>query len=282
MLFVWTSDGGPLQHVGLALFLVQLMPPFLTAMSAHLPLPGVPITAVVGSMLILALTALFFCWGTGAVSQLVEPATQFVVEATGALRHTTGISSNGRLALLLGSMVVGFSVLLLFTNAYLISSLFHIIGVCLILRAHLRRGLGDRNVRGAGGTESECQEAKMEEIVNIIQKMPVEEFLSEESLLEKCSISRLKKMLEVRRQPMTEGSCLERQDLVDAVNKSRNYSDSCVICCEEYREGDPLRILPRCRHEFHLECLDQWAYTFANRSKRQRQPSCPLYNEALK
>jgi hypothetical protein len=34
----------------------------------------------------------------------------------------------------------------------------------------------------------------------------------------------------------------------------------CVICLEEYEEGDDLRFLS-CRHHFHLKCIDQWLST---------------------
>ncbi|XXG59580.1 hypothetical protein AAC387_Pa04g1640 [Persea americana] len=35
------------------------------------------------------------------------------------------------------------------------------------------------------------------------------------------------------------------------------YSD-CGICLEDFKEGDPCRILPTCKHMFHLDCVDPW------------------------
>ncbi|XP_051145361.1 RING-H2 finger protein ATL51-like [Andrographis paniculata] len=32
----------------------------------------------------------------------------------------------------------------------------------------------------------------------------------------------------------------------------------CVVCLVEFRDGDPLRLLPKCRHAFHLPCIDTW------------------------
>ncbi|KAI4303384.1 hypothetical protein MLD38_039024 [Melastoma candidum] len=33
---------------------------------------------------------------------------------------------------------------------------------------------------------------------------------------------------------------------------------TCSVCLCEYREGEMLRMMPECRHCFHLSCLDPW------------------------
>ncbi|XP_071701294.1 RING-H2 finger protein ATL8-like [Rutidosis leptorrhynchoides] len=38
---------------------------------------------------------------------------------------------------------------------------------------------------------------------------------------------------------------------------SEKYLD-CVICLSEYVVGDEIRVLPRCGHCFHVECIDKW------------------------
>lgn len=43
--------------------------------------------------------------------------------------------------------------------------------------------------------------------------------------------------------------------------------DECIICLDEYQEGDPIRILP-CHHEFHIKCIDPWLTT--------RKRFCPI------
>nr|CAB3500879.1 unnamed protein product [Digitaria exilis] len=32
----------------------------------------------------------------------------------------------------------------------------------------------------------------------------------------------------------------------------------CAVCLEEVRDGERWRLLPRCGHRFHVECIDRW------------------------
>ncbi|KAF8728620.1 hypothetical protein HU200_017886 [Digitaria exilis] len=41
----------------------------------------------------------------------------------------------------------------------------------------------------------------------------------------------------------------------------------CAVCISELRDGDTARILPRCGHVFHAECVDRWFRTHV---------TCPL------
>lgn len=41
----------------------------------------------------------------------------------------------------------------------------------------------------------------------------------------------------------------------------------CVICLGELQDGDIVRLLPNCRHSFHISCIDNWF---------RRHSSCPL------
>ena len=45
-------------------------------------------------------------------------------------------------------------------------------------------------------------------------------------------------------------------------------SSCCSICLEEFRPGEVLRLLPRCEHAFHTECILPWL--------TERQGCCPM------
>ncbi|CAL0325398.1 unnamed protein product [Lupinus luteus] len=41
----------------------------------------------------------------------------------------------------------------------------------------------------------------------------------------------------------------------------------CAVCLSEFEDGETGRVLPRCKHSFHIECIDMW---FVSHS------TCPL------
>eukprot|EP00537_Pseudo-nitzschia_pungens_P002550 CAMPEP_0172378630 /NCGR_PEP_ID=MMETSP1060-20121228/69519_1 /TAXON_ID=37318 /ORGANISM="Pseudo-nitzschia pungens, Strain cf. cingulata" /LENGTH=608 /DNA_ID=CAMNT_0013106353 /DNA_START=383 /DNA_END=2211 /DNA_ORIENTATION=+ len=51
-------------------------------------------------------------------------------------------------------------------------------------------------------------------------------------------------------------------------------STSCSICLEDYCAGETVRLLPRCGHSFHTECILPWL--------TERQPFCPYCKLAVK
>ncbi|KAL9243008.1 hypothetical protein vseg_016950 [Gypsophila vaccaria] len=54
-------------------------------------------------------------------------------------------------------------------------------------------------------------------------------------------------------------------------NSSSNNNNSCfrgcVVCLSEFKDQEILRILPKCSHTFHLDCIDVWLL---------KNASCPL------
>lgn len=133
--------------------------------------------------------------------------------------------------------------------------------------------------RGVGGRRRRGRKLTVGEIAEIVRKVPVEEFVSEEALLQttpgECSIAKMKRMLVNRGAGEAADMCLERDDLVNEIRKVRKFNEECAICAEEYIEGDILRI-PHCQHEFHLHCFDKWIYTFSTDSRPATHPTCPL------
>jgi hypothetical protein len=143
------------------------------------------------------------------------------------------------------------------------------------------------------------QEAKMNKMIELVHQVPMEMFVAQEEgsngdvtldnqqadggSYSSLSISHLKQMLQRRGIPKKEiDSFVERKNLVDRLKQCRKYADSCCICFETYQVGDTLRILPHCHHELHVDCLDNWVYTFANQPvKISQDPSCPLCKETL-
>lgn len=53
------------------------------------------------------------------------------------------------------------------------------------------------------------------------------------------------------------------------VYKSQNFADEleCAVCLSELKENDKGRLLPNCRHSFHVECIDMWFHSHS---------TCPL------
>ncbi|KAJ1264684.1 hypothetical protein BS78_08G019200 [Paspalum vaginatum] len=49
-------------------------------------------------------------------------------------------------------------------------------------------------------------------------------------------------------------------------------TDDCAICLGEFDGGDMLRVLPRCCHGFHVQCVDVWLATHS---------SCPTCRSSL-
>ncbi|XP_058086335.1 RING-H2 finger protein ATL70-like [Magnolia sinica] len=51
------------------------------------------------------------------------------------------------------------------------------------------------------------------------------------------------------------------------IHKKDTISSCCSICIAEYKDTDMLRLLPDCKHLFHVKCVDAWL---------QLHPTCPL------
>jgi E3 ubiquitin-protein ligase ATL10/75/76/77/78 len=46
----------------------------------------------------------------------------------------------------------------------------------------------------------------------------------------------------------------------------------CPICLSEFADGEKLRVIPKCSHSFHVECIDQWLFSHS---------TCPVCRHCL-
>jgi len=57
-----------------------------------------------------------------------------------------------------------------------------------------------------------------------------------------------------------------------AFSKPWSVPTDCPICLAEFVEGEKMRILPKCNHGFHVECIDKWLVFHS---------SCPMCRHCL-
>ena len=348
MFFVWTSDGGPLQYVGLALFLLQLVPHLLSTYTTTTITPQqtsssstttatmmrqendpqqqqdeehdmimsslVQIFMIVFVPVLIFVTLVYTNYNElrSAVLQ-VRNRTQMLLRryTTTAIRRL-GIGLEGQqerreeqeqgiaasvwtpfttscfLAAFVGIVVW---VVLQMDLSMIVSSL-QLIAFGVAIYTHLFDGPLGRVRRQREETQEEINN-KIEKLVMAVSKMPIEEFVSDDvSTMNDLSISQIKEMLQHRGISKEElKSYVDRQNLLETLKRKRKYNDTCCICLQSYEPNDPIRIIPNCCHELHVECLDQWIYTFAPPSlsssssaataaaeaaRRKLDPTCPL------
>eukprot|EP00471_Norrisiella_sphaerica_P007069 CAMPEP_0184491030 /NCGR_PEP_ID=MMETSP0113_2-20130426/19470_1 /TAXON_ID=91329 /ORGANISM="Norrisiella sphaerica, Strain BC52" /LENGTH=218 /DNA_ID=CAMNT_0026875215 /DNA_START=209 /DNA_END=865 /DNA_ORIENTATION=+ len=129
------------------------------------------------------------------------------------------------------------------------------------------------NFQGARATPS--YQERFDAAVEKIKNLPIEEYKDPRKLHQE-DVKSLRKRLEGR--GMSHADCLEKKDLVQKLQEAGSSSETCAICTEEYEDGDLLRILPKCKHMFHIACIDKWLYQSSDYS---RPVSCPMCNTQL-
>jgi len=114
------------------------------------------------------------------------------------------------------------------------------------------------------------------DIAKRVRATPIENYCSD---LKRLSAKELKQRLQNRGIDVRREGCVEKSDLLNLlVSKQKGTTDSCIICFENFEEGDPLRVLSTCGHTFHLECIDRWAFVAAG---KRTEPQCPLCKEPI-
>ncbi|KAL2501744.1 RING-H2 finger protein ATL79 [Forsythia ovata] len=54
--------------------------------------------------------------------------------------------------------------------------------------------------------------------------------------------------------------------IYSAVMKLAGAEAECAICLSEFSDGEKIRVLEKCNHGFHVQCIQKWLVS---------QPSCP-------
>jgi len=62
--------------------------------------------------------------------------------------------------------------------------------------------------------------------------------------------------------------------------KPQNFADGldCAVCLCEFKENEKGRLLPNCRHTFHVECIDMWfrSHSTCPVCRTRAQPEQPV------
>ncbi|WVZ86913.1 hypothetical protein U9M48_033626 [Paspalum notatum var. saurae] len=101
-------------------------------------------------------------------------------------------------------------------------------------------GAGPRGHGGSGGGGGEGQLSRSQESWNVSPSTGLDE-----TLISKITLCKYK-----------------RGDAAAAV-----HTTDCSVCLGEFRDGESLRLLPKCSHAFHQQCIDKWLKSHSN---------CPL------
>ncbi|PON39673.1 43kDa postsynaptic protein [Parasponia andersonii] len=55
-------------------------------------------------------------------------------------------------------------------------------------------------------------------------------------------------------------------------SSGRGGGDECVICLEDFEEGESCQVFPVCNHIFHTDCIDHWL---------KNRPTCPVCRHCI-
>jgi hypothetical protein len=291
MILVWSSEGGPLQYIGLCLFLIQFIVPTLLNNGINIPinLPngnvgfgGLPLlwfilTVTIGMMMFVG----WLFWDSGeehveegenasaapegTVANPVDVDAQPEVDNTTINnRQSVGIWGSIRLftqnlspqhLILASAFILPLSIAIpILINSggagFMGSSSGTIAVTVLAIAAHLCMAIAAYGILRevlAGtapypgmrrGARPRRRKFTVAEIADIVRKIPVEEFVSENDIKNgDCSIARMKRILVNRSAADAAEKCLEKEDLINEICRVRKYNEECAICSEDYAEG---------------------------------------------
>ncbi|ERM96021.1 RING-H2 finger protein ATL2 [Amborella trichopoda] len=76
----------------------------------------------------------------------------------------------------------------------------------------------------------------------------------------------------VQRQGL-DASIIESLPVYDFDLKREKDGLDCAVCLCEFQENEKVRLLPKCNHKFHIECIDMWFHSHS---------TCPLCRSCVK
>ena len=332
MILVWSSEGGPLQLIGLAIFLIQFIVPQIVdgptiirqIMNDEFGVAGLPLLLIIIGLVIMMAALMGWVlsdhpgmFGGEEIDEMPAPegtaANPVDVDAQDENTNnndnrtmtywesirTSFQTFSPRSLMLISAFILPLSMVIpIFISlggSGMNSSAGTIAVTILAIAAHACMAMAAYGVLRdfLAGTANDfpgnrrgrvprSRKYTVADIADLVRKIPVEEYVSEQDLRDgECSISRMKRILANRGASEAANKCLERDDLVNEILRVRKYENECTICSEDYEDGDALRVLP-CQHEYHLHCFDRWMYTFATNSRSSAEPSCPLCKHKLR
>ena len=57
-------------------------------------------------------------------------------------------------------------------------------------------------------------------------------------------------------------SFIEDHSKPQSLKESLAKYNQCTICFDEFKLGDEVRLMPDCKHIFHVNCIDHWLKKF--------------------
>ena len=246
------------------------------------------------------------------ISQLIAQATNICIDdfdefflVANVLKENLGLLLllGGGIASMMMALIAGLDNMDVLKAFYLSTCCYGI--TTLLVAKSARRVAGVQHYNSLDGGLS----LTYQELMKIMDTVPKEAFVSE-AKVQNCDLSSIDTMVNNRSTKSSTHSrkkidaivnlqkmdpntttcpMTKKQHLISELHKRRNFNESCCICLSSFEDGEIIRVLPHCHHEFHEGCIDQWAGTFAakmgysssrNSSKRGR-PTCPLCNTSF-
>ncbi|XP_058775581.1 E3 ubiquitin-protein ligase EL5-like [Vicia villosa] len=121
-----------------------------------------------------------------------------------------------------------FQIIILVSAAFVVSSVYHLIAICL---CHRRRTMtGQNQLQPPNQAAIPSLDVRTSSSVPVVIRIPTHKY--------------------------------HKRDKVDAV--SDDEGDTCAVCLGDFEEGEELRTMPECLHSYHVNCIDMWLHSHSS------------------